>query len=309
MNNNQNINNQKVSLDQEIANFLKTDYCENEFDSQKKSKSIYAILFYALMFFLLGSIVVVILQQFYIQTHNITDNMLDKNYVLYDRVIEKINNFSSAYGNLFIYIITLVVVLIIMKGYFKKDLIETKKFGFGRIIKYCAIGYVIFLGCSFIGNLFITIVGELLNMSAESGNEQGIIDIMSSGTSNLIGMSIATIILAPILEEIIFRKCLFNLLSPKFKPIWIIIISGLIFGSIHIIDPTILAIMDFAKNTGNFKSIIYEFSYLLVYGVMGISFGLVYQLSHRNLVVTIILHMINNFISVIYTIVSINLLM
>lgn len=291
-----------TNLDEEIGTFLKIDYCKDNIDKKVHDRSLYTVLFYALMFLFLGSFIIVILQQFYIETHNITKEMLDKNYIYYDQIVSKIENFSSAYGNLLIYLITLAVVLFLMFDSIKEDLIKTKRMGTKNIIKYCLIGYLIFITCSFIGNIFITYVGEILKIQAEPGNEQGINDIMASGTTNLIVMSIATVVLAPFLEEIVFRKGLFNLLSKKFKPIWIIIISGLIFGSIHIISPVILELNKLAQGTGGINYLIYEFSYLFVYGAMGIAFGLIYQLSHRNLTVTIILHMINNFISVLYTI-------
>ncbi len=301
---NQNSDIPKNNLDYEIGNFLKADYCEIETDQTIIKKSLYSVLFYAAMFLILGSFVIVILQQFYISTHNITEAMLKPEYIHYDKITSEITNFSSAYGNFFIYLISLIVVVLLMHPSIKKDLIQTRKMGVGTVLKYCLIGYFIFMACSFIGNILITIIGSILNISAESGNEQGIIDIMTSGTGNLIIMSVATVVLAPFLEETIFRKGLFNLLSKKLKPIWVIIISGLIFGSIHIIDPVILEIMNLAKG-GSVKSLIYEFSYIFVYGIMGIAFGLVYQLSHRNMVVTVILHMINNFISVLFTIAEI----
>lgn len=293
-------NNSKQNLDQELATFLKDDYCEIETDPLIKKNSSIAIVFYALMFLFFGSIIIVLLQRYYISSHNITSNMLKEDYIFYDKIVSEITNFSAAYGNLLIYLISLVTVIILMRKAIKKDLIETRVMGAGSIVKYCLIGYVIFIVCSYLGNMIITLIGSLLNMSSEAGNEQGIVDIMASGTTNLIIMSISTVLLAPFLEEIVFRKSLFNILSKKFKPIVVIILSGLIFGSIHIISPVISAISSISVN--GVKPVIYEFSYLFVYGLMGIAFGIVYQLSHRNIVVTIILHMINNFLSVMLTI-------
>lgn len=293
------------NLDEEIGTFLNDDYCHDVIDPNVHNKSLYAIIFYALMFLLLGSFIILLLQSFYISTHNITSEMLNESYKYYEQIKFEISSFSSAYGNLLIYLITLIVVLILMFDNVKDDFIKSKKMGAKQICKYCLIGYLIFITCSFCGNMIITFIGNILKYSSESGNEQGIIDIMSSSTTNLIIMSIATVVLAPFLEEIVFRKGLFNLLSKKFKPIWVIIFSGLIFGGIHIIDPVILAIQKLALGQASFKPLIYEFSYLFVYGFMGIGFGLIYQLSHRNLIVTIILHMINNFISVLLTITEI----
>lgn len=300
--NNSENNNSRPNLDQELATFLKTDYCEIESDPEIKKNSLKTVIFYILMFLFFGSFILLLLQQFYISTHNITSDMLKKDYIHYDKVISDITNFSAAYGNLLIYAISLTVILFFMHKALKKDLIETRKIGVGSILKYCLIGYAIFIFCSYLGNAIITGIGNLLNMSSEAGNEQGIIDIMSSGTNNLIIMSISTVLLAPFLEEIVFRKSLFNLLSKKLKPIFVIIISGLIFGSIHIIDPVITAFQSISTN--GVKPVIYEFSYIFVYGLMGIAFGIVYQLSHRNIIVTIILHMINNFLSVLLTIIE-----
>lgn len=92
-------------------------------------------------------------------------------------------------------------------------------------------------------------------------------------------MSISIIFLAPLGEELIFRKTLFNLIPYK----WIyILLSGLIFGGLHIIG------------TDSLLSILY----IIPYSVLGIAFAYLYYKT-RNIFPSIIMHAIHNIISII----------
>lgn len=280
--------------------FLKREYCQVENDQKILNNSIFSLIFYFAMFFFLGSIVIIVLQQIYISTNGITKEILTEGHPLYLQTIDNINNFSQAFGNLSIYLISAIVVVILMRKAIIKDFQFLKQKSFLWVLGCIGLGILIFWICNFVSNIFIMI----LNIEQEAGNEESIVNIMTSSSVNLIVMSLATIILAPILEEIIFRKCLFNILGKKLSPIWVILISGLIFGSIHIISPVIEAITNVMTNDAKPITIFYQFVYLFVYGLMGVGLGFTYQYSKRNLVPCIIVHMINNFISVLFTIIA-----
>ena len=83
-----------------------------------------------------------------------------------------------------------------------------------------------------------------------------------------------TTIFAPINEEIIFRKSIQDCLKNK----WVfIIVSGLIFGYLHVLGSESL----------------YDFLYIIPYGSLGAAFA--YLLSKTdNIYVTILMHLIHN---------------
>ena len=92
-------------------------------------------------------------------------------------------------------------------------------------------------------------------------------------------MSISIIFLAPLAEELIFRKTLFHLINYK----WIyILLSGFIFGGLHIIG------------TDSLSSVLY----IIPYSVLGIAFAYLYYKT-RNIFPSIIMHAIHNIISII----------
>jgi len=84
-------------------------------------------------------------------------------------------------------------------------------------------------------------------------------------------------IFTPIVEEVVFRKVLFGYFEPKLGPIISILLSGSIFGVMHVIG------------AGDFIQVI-------PYVLMGFAFGYIYYRSEKNIWVPIIVHFINNFI-------------
>ena len=278
--------------------FLDEYYAEIETDPFVLYRSKITLIYYFITFFAAASIVVLLLQQVYMSIYKITPDMLLPSHPLYQETYNKIVYFSSATGNLLVYLISAIIILYLMSKPFLNDFRKLKDENFGSILKYIIVGYAFYWLANFIATMIIII----FKIDQEAGNEQGIIDILNSGTWNFVCMSIATVILAPILEEIVFRKCMFNLLSKKFKPILVIILSGFIFGSIHVISPIIEAISLVAAGDAKPNKILIEFIYLFVYSSMGIALGAAYQYSKRNIIPVIILHMFNNFMSVLMTI-------
>ena len=95
---------------------------------------------------------------------------------------------------------------------------------------------------------------------------------------------IATIIYAPFSEEIIFRKSLDKCFSNKFL---FIIVSGLIFGSLHVLT---------SKNS-------LEMLYIIPYGAFGSAFAYMYYKT-KNIFTSMTIHMLHNSILVIVSLIS-----
>ena len=276
--------------------FLDEDYAYIDNSNKTSKRTVTTILVYFLLFFVISSFVILGIQAFYMASKGYSFELLSPNSPYYDETLYKeVTYASAAWGNLLIYLLGTVVVFGIMGYSVMNDFRSLRWEKFITFVKYVFFGYVFF----YIANILASIIAMFL--PTEAGNEQAIIEILTSSRSNLVVMAISTIILAPILEEIVFRKCFFNLFSKKFSPTMTILLSSLLFGSIHIINPVLDAILVAVQDPSKASQILVEFAYLFVYSLMGVGLGCAYQYSKRNLIPVILLHMFNNFMSVVST--------
>jgi membrane protease YdiL (CAAX protease family) len=148
---------------------------------------------------------------------------------------------------------------------FKKNGISHLKFGFNIWFKGLAV--------MIISNIIISYISPI----DVPENEQAIrsaIDI----SPTLIALS--TVLIAPVVEEILFCKTLFDII--KNKNVYIIV-SGLIFGSFHIIG---------------IGESLFSWLYVIPYAALGVSFAYIY-VKTNNLLTSICLHSFHNLITVI----------
>ena len=179
-----------------------------------------------------------------------------KNYTASDLAI--VNTFTD-----------LILVLILIILYFKELKKEFKTFkknwklSMDTSFKYWFIGLMIMC----ISNI---VIGIITNLNTSS-NEQAVQTLVSS-TPYL--MLFTAGILAPIAEELTFRKGV----SKLFKNKWVYATaSGLIFGILHVIG------------SGN----ILEYLYIIPYGSLGFFFALTYY-DTKSIYPSIIMHAIHN---------------
>ena len=180
-----------------------------------------------------------------------------------------VNNYTAndlAIANTFVDVI-LVLVLIIL--YFKELKTEFKifkkniKLNMDTAFKYWFVGLMIMC----ISNI---IIGLIANLNTSS-NEEAVQTLVSS-TPYL--MLFTAGILAPIAEELTFRKGV----SKLFKNKWVYAFSsGLIFGLLHVIG----------------SSNILEYLYIITYGSLGFFFALTYY-DTKSIYPSIIMHAIHN---------------
>ena len=180
-----------------------------------------------------------------------------------------VNNYTAsdlAIANTFVDVI-LVIILIIL--YFKELKTEFKTFkkniklNMDTAFKYWFVGLMIMC----ISNI---IIGFIANLNTSS-NEEAVQTLVSS-TPYL--MLFTAGILAPIAEELTFRKGV----SKLFKNKWVYAFSsGLIFGLLHVIG----------------SSNILEYLYIIPYGSLGFFFALTYY-DTKSIYPSIIMHAIHN---------------
>lgn len=132
---------------------------------------------------------------------------------------------------------------------------------------------------SFICSLLAT----LLSGAGDSVNQGIVIQSLNSQTALTL---FVTIIYAPIVEEIVFRGVLFRGLRHKLNFVCASLISGLSFGSIHIMD---------SLASGNFN----DAWFLLVYAGLGIFFCFAYE-KDDSIATSWMLHLVNNSVSILF---------
>ncbi|MDD4000135.1 MAG: CPBP family intramembrane metalloprotease [Bacilli bacterium] len=120
-------------------------------------------------------------------------------------------------------------------------------------------------------NYAMVLIYDLLGVSGTSENQETIISSLESSTAIL--MVLTVMLLAPFVEEILFRKLLYGVIEVKFrlKPIFAVIISAIIFSALHAVD-------------------IFFFQYF----TMALVLCTTYALSKNNIYVPIGIHFLNN---------------
>ena len=148
-----------------------------------------------------------------------------------------------------------ILLLIVLFLIFRKELIKEFKIFKNKFldnidtgIKYWLVG----LATMMISNMIINFV---LNLG-QAANEQAVQEMISYSPWIML---INAGLIAPIIEEIIFRKCFKNAFPNKYL---FIILSGLVFGSMHVI--------------GNITSPL-DWLYVIPYGSLGAAFAIMYQ--------------------------------
>ena len=149
--------------------------------------------------------------------------------------------------------------------------IQKQKFGFFKFLPYIFMTFGIGIPLSFVGS----IINTLLTLPFGGSNTSVILELLNS--SSLLPRILVVGILAPIFEELIFRKVLIDRLS-RYSTFLAIFVSGLFFGLFH----------------GNFSQFFFATG-------IGLLFAFLYSKTGK-IHLTIILHMIVNLFTSVITI-------
>lgn len=149
---------------------------------------------------------------------------------------------------------------------FKKDY----KIILKKTIKYWLIGF----GIMILSSLIIEVLGI-----SNSENQNINIELIKSAP---IMQAIIVIILAPIIEELVFRRSFKNFTNNK---VLFALVTGLIFGGMHVIT-SITSLKDLIM-----------LIHLIPYCSAGVALGLAYK-EHNNIIGTMIVHGIHNTIAI-----------
>jgi len=184
---------------------------------------------------------------------------------------------TSAFLSLFSNLVFVIITIFLYRKELKKQFINLKKLKKKKLIdmldssfRYWLIGLTIMIASNFI----------ISKLGIGSASNDDSIRAVLMASPLLAGLS--TIVVAPFCEELVFRLG-FKDIIPKKWPF--IIISGLLFGSLHVIFS--------ATN-------IYQFLYLIPYCSLGISFGFIYNKTD-NIYISYLIHFIHNAITAVIT--------
>lgn len=247
-------------------------------------------IFYIILIFI-GSLFISIIFALMIGKAKGLDTTLISNSYFSDiEVSDEINQVklvASCYGNFTSYGLALIAIIIWMRNDFIEDfksLQENKKF-FGFYIPIAAVLFAI-----------IAIVLDLVftKICGESNNQSSIIEMIHS--NGAVPIVISTILFAPIVEEMIYRKAIFSVM--KGYPVWIpYLTSSFLFALPHMLSTSISQV--------GFGIWILE---LVPYLACGALLCLVYHKGKFNIYASIAAHMLNNILAVIMALTAIKLL-
>lgn len=190
--------------------------------------------------------------------------------------IKKFDSTDIAYYETLLELLLAIISITMFKLVLKKDLIIFKLNKKDYINKILNI-FILFLGIKIASSVATTLLSIILGYSIGESENQNIITSLAKSAPLI--LLIDTVILAPIVEEIIFRLSLKKIINNKYV---FIIISGFIFGFMHIF-PTDLNIA---------LALIYSITYV----TMGLFLAYTYE-ETNNIWINIAIHSLNNLIS------------
>ncbi len=199
----------------------------------------------------------------------------------------------TAYLNFVTMAVIFIGFIFIFKNILKKDFIEFKStpgkyfglFGIGFVLMYVANIIVSFIIMFFFGDDIVSSNQNLLNEVFEFNNTTKIL------------LAIFTVIFAPVIEELLFRKSIFNFFKKNtFVPI---IVSAVIFAFIHVSGPMLSTFLEMFGGTATFKDVLIEFAYIGIYLPPAFVLAMVYSEGKNNIYPCILIHIAQNLLSVI----------
>lgn len=267
-----NIKNQIVTDTQENPNDSDPFYLENK---QNKTKYILSIALYFFFFYIFSGFIQFLFTTIWLAIKHIDYDTLNSSKTLYNEYLTD----ALAWTNFLTYVGACGTLIPILFPIIKKDL---KNFAQnqGFYWKWTGLGILIMYGGIIIASIIVSILTFWIDSGGTSENQEVINTIMKSGGLNLVLISVMTVILAPILEELIFRKALFGFF--KHNTIKAVIITSIIFASIHVVPACLTIMLEIIAKNARWIDLYTEFVYIFSY--LGQAFAISY-VYHKSMVI------------------------
>lgn len=262
---------------------------EKKPESPKKQKAFLrpskpvALIAYVVLLFFLGSGIMYIIAGIISSTRGLDFNTLiktlsDSNPSQFGTDYVSASYFVQGISNFITYLIAFAVVV-----FYTRDLIVTD---FKDLInRRTKLGWMIpLMAVAFTGIAFL--IDLLVSQAVKSSNNQNtIVQILKTGSAPF--MIICTVLFAPVVEELVYRKCIFSMLKDRLGLVWCYILSTVLFALPHMISTPLV--------NGNVGIWLLQ---SLPYFLSGALLCLVYHLSKFNIYATITAHILNNVLAV-----------
>lgn len=147
----------------------------------------------------------------------------------------------------------LSIILLLFKDKIKRDIQDMKQ-NYQQYFKNSFKYYLYGLGIMMVSNLVLSFL-----TGGIAGNEEAIRSILGN---HPIYMWISGVLIAPLMEELLFRQAIRFLFKNKWA---FILISGFIFGGLHVIGTI--------EETNTVLENIYNFLYIIPYSALGLVFA------------------------------------
>lgn len=259
-----------------------------------RTRSLIAVIYYFVIFYLLSEVIAAVAIVLYLKANGFSKDIIDPNSSLYNPdVYEHMAGFLNLILQIIIYSLATVGVVILLWKPFKEDLkkISGKTFALG------AMGYGLTMAGSLISVILFAILG-VTERKGTSSNEEAINSMFSQSPMAILILFLVIVIMAPIVEELIFRKSIFTLIKDSKLAL---IISSIVFGALHVVSATIATAGLWFSGEATYLDVILEFVFIIQYSMMGLGFGIAYIKSGKNVCTTIFSHMLNNGVSFLAT--------
>ena len=284
------------SIDGTIENGKVVVNSENvaQLDKVNKKTAIFNILLYFILFNILVSVVSSIGIVIYLKVNGIEYDLINPNSSLFDEnVYNKMVVCLNPIIEIIIYGLAAIGIGLISKNILKEAFNGYTKKNFQ--FSLACVGFILVAG--FVSSFIFT----LFDINTSSSNQDAIEEMMFSSSIGLTITIIVTCILAPLVEELVFRKSIFDLIKDTNLAI---LISALLFGFLHVSSSSFSALTNMIRGEGNYLDFINELIQIIPYSLMGFTICYFYSLSKKNIATTIVAHAMYNTLSLILSIIS-----
>lgn len=259
----------------------------NDYSSQKlMTNKLIAILAYIFITYIGSSLVIILIANLYstfnsaIDFYVLMETFTSSNF---DKIEEGYLNayaIVSSLGNMVGYLILAIILGFCLRFYLKEDFLKCKKRPLYLLI-YTVIAFGVFFGITYL-------VDFLVSQNAGSSDNQLSIEIMIKN-GGAVYMFIAVVLLAPMVEELIYRKTIFSMLEKRHIAISYAV-STVCFTLPHMF-------------TTSFADPGRWFLIMMTYAVSAVLLAVIYHKSNKNVYVSWFVHMLNNLIAFILVVV------
>lgn len=250
-----------------------------------------SVICYLLFFVVFSSFVIIILYYIFANINGLdaskllemsgiqfqTKDDLDKFYA-YGDIYVRNYALCNGWANFIGYFLSFLGITISLFYFLKNDFISFKN-NFLKLSLYTLISAIVFYA-------IVSVVDVLVGLGVPDSQNQNTIEIIMQN-GGAVPMIITTVILAPIVEELIYRKVVFEYAKKISIPL-AYIISIVLFSLPHMLSTDI-------SSVGVGVWLLQLVPYVASAGLL----ALIYHKSNYNIYTTIIIHLLNNFLAVI----------